>query len=130
MSEEIKFRFFVPGHGMAFGAIDDLLNHKILITSDGVGKVSGTDSMLKVMRYTGLKDKNGKEVYEGDIITVNIWFGEIKSQSDLPVIFKEGKFGYELYSGSGSYQVMDLLDENEYVEYVVGNIYENPELLK
>lgn len=77
-------------------------------------------------QFTGLTDKNGKEIYEGDICKIQMWFGEIWSYCNFPIIFREGCFGYELYEGTGTYQLMSL-DGNE---EVTGNIHANPELLE
>jgi uncharacterized phage protein (TIGR01671 family) len=70
-----------------------------------------------LMQYTGLKDKNGKEIYEGDIL-------ELKNAkiSFIPrVIFvmawDDTRTGWTLYSPKDEFEV-------------IGNIYENPELLK
>ena len=79
-----------------------------------------------LMQYTGLKDKNGKEVYEGDVI---------RQSSDLCIIEScVGGFDcqmlVELKNGGtlrGSVYNFSFLSE-KYCE-IIGNIYENPELL-
>lgn len=68
--------------------------------------------------YTGLKDKNGKEIYEGDILF------ESFREEYLKVVFENGSFRAEADGYS-----LDLEDYDDICE-VVGNIYENPELME
>lgn len=78
-----------------------------------------------LMQYTGLKDKNGKEIYEGDII--QLWKDKIKAYK-VEIKWNDHYLGYEPWC-----QYIDGLDSPEQWGYemeVIGNIYENPELLK
>lgn len=71
---------------------------------------------LELMQFTGLKDKNGKEIYEGDIIQNNA----LKEQDKTWVIeFDRGCFG----SHKMALRAMINME-------IIGNIYENPELLE
>ena len=72
-----------------------------------------------LMQYTGLKDKNEKEIYEGDIVIVD------QKETPAEVIFENGCFYTPI--GISRYRLGGWYKEN--LE-VVGNIYENPELLE
>lgn len=78
-------------------------------------------------QYTGLHDKNGKEIYEGDIVKVN---DEIIAE----VIWENDYLGYFLYVNEEN--SIDSFENGEQPLYdywgsieVIGNIYDNPELL-
>ena len=65
--------------------------------------------------YTGLKDKNGKEIYEGDILVLKFQNGDICCNDFVLRNFIEDSYA--------------LLGD-KYIKEIIGNIYENPELLK
>ena len=71
-------------------------------------------------QFTGLHDKNGKEIYEGDLIKYG-------SDAPLEVIYRESCFCYNQKSRYISrLQIFDNINKIE----VIGNIHENPELLE
>lgn len=101
--------YFLEGGGLV-GADD--------IAIDGIVFDKKRDAIL--MQFTGLKDKNDKPIYEGDILVWHNQTGEPDSDIE-PVRFEGGCFG----CGNDLLGELDL-DSIE----VIGNIYENPELLE
>lgn len=84
---------------------------------------------ITLMQYTGLKDKNGKEIYEGDIVTykrsVGNWTGKFMTTTHK-IIFTEEVNAFVMEYGS-SY--IKLRKHWGYEYEVIGNIFENTELL-
>lgn len=86
-------------------------------------------------QYTGLKDKNGAEIYEGDRLKSSEPLGEYQSDYAMRgigiVLWNESKAGYVLkWVDSRDGEHFPLLSDmiNRYNE-IIGNIHENPELL-
>lgn len=77
-------------------------------------------------QYTGLKDKNGKEIYEGDIIVEKIKRAH-KIGERLVVCFEEFEWRGKNVNEAGT--SLSLLSEYHIIE-VIGNIHDNPELIK
>ena len=78
---------------------------------------------FEVMQYTGLKDKNGKEIYEGDILNYDNGIGVMGT-----VIWYGDGFAMKVL-GAGMASNKTLYNSLEDIE-VIGNIHENLELLK
>ena len=72
-----------------------------------------------LMQYTGLKDKNGKEIYEGDIV---------RDQDGNLYQVKYAKYYIYPFGAIFPHRPKEIV--NEYECEVIGNIYENPELLE
>lgn len=115
---EIKFRAWTgkrmmePSRNMVIDSYDGSVNW-----SFGGNQPEPMDCVL--LQYTGLKDKNGKEIYEGDIIRAQ--FPETQTTTG------EARMVVEDICSSYASLRDAILDERD-VE-VIGNIYENPELL-
>lgn len=146
MNREIKFR--------AWDRKGKKLYPFITIYAQDFGHVqvseSGEDKVLErgeydLMQFTGLKDKNRKEIYEGDLVKIGY------EDAILPVEFRAGMFGVEIMEPSTNEdgteyfeRFVGLSDEIVQIKYepdekfgvkealaieVIGNIYENLELL-
>ena len=84
---------------------------------------------VNLMQSTGLYDKNGKEIFEGDIVQ----FEDYYIESDLPYInmgIVEWSQGQFTITNRASVEMEDLFDEEFLDSTIIGNIYENPELLQ
>lgn len=105
---EIKFRVWWEDRKMFYGDLD--LNNLI---------PKNKNEIYELMQFTGLKDKKGEEIYEGDIMYV-------AGTGNVEIRFIYGCFGYT--DNCNFYALFD--DAEGDVEEVIGNIYENPELLE
>ena len=91
-----------------------------------------------VGQYTGLTDKNGRKIFEGDIVCIRYRTGEICCSGDVQ--FSHGVYGAEwlgtkknksMVGGWGQLHNLRRFDDDIINDIeVIGNIYDNPELLK
>ena len=89
----------------------------------------GGEGYLVLMQYTGLKDKNGKAIYEGDILETEPQKKIIGRGFRTAVDYRNGMFCFNpLENRDINRHALCLL--MDYEPEIIGNIYENPELLK
>ena len=124
-----KFRAWLKKEQKMDNEIDHIswLEDELYCIGDGITYMVLAEDLV-LMQSTGLKDKNGKEIFEGDILAVEADDGVIISKvswDDEHALFviKTKKFNEEA-------ALAELVDDNSYPFEVIGNIYENPELLE
>ena len=135
MSREIKFRVLIynkiyyqdkyEAYGDNLSSID-ICKETITITSfynyENVYRFE--DEKVKLMQYTGLKDKNGKEIYEGDIL----FFRD--ENMKYVVVWQDAAFIIKSIEIRKYSEKMYWIDDVEICCEIVGNIYENKNLLE
>lgn len=123
---EIKFRAWLKEHKTMVNVAEIDINHQLIYHygfDDFEGNFENFNS-IELLQYTDLKDKNGKEIYEGDILFEIESFGK----RYYKVIFENGSFRaeFEIDFEEHSFDLIDIVAQGC---EIIGNIYENPELL-
>ncbi|HHV8263118.1 TPA: YopX family protein [Streptococcus pneumoniae] len=119
----VKCMFFQDSEIEEFELNDTLRNDYIIAYPDEI----------ELMQSTGLKDKNGKEIFEGDIVRTTRFLGRADEiggfyeyEKDYVGVVKVLEGSWVIDTGSVAVRLWSEIDESE----VLGNIYENLEFLE
>ncbi len=126
---EIKFRAW-NGFKMYKPLLLEQNEERLFVQTGSKGIFRGDTNKQILSQFTGLQDENGKDIYEGDILEV------LAPYMDKPERYKvewRGEYSYPAFDLDGFESEMNGLSEvietGDYNYKVIGNIFENPELL-
>lgn len=103
--------------------------HLAEVNSNGKGDHKRWHSSVELMQSTGLKDKNGVEIYEGDIVELKYPYDKrIKTKRSIVWDRYKACFGISMKETTERYELYRITAENYLA--VIGNVHQNPELLE
>lgn len=104
------------------------LEDELYCIGDGITYMVSAEDLV-LMQSTGLKDKNGKEIFDGDVFEIEDE-GEVLGNVKLTWDKERAVFMIEGISVDVIVPFHEIVSDEDYSYRVVGNIYENPELLE
>ena len=121
MNREIKFEYGFTNHAPIRMKINEIEAFYNMSYELSMGEIKYR------RQFTGLHDINGVEIYEGDIVLISKDERYVlDTEKTMQVVFKRGAF----YGKSSHHSVGTLISSNLLRTKVIGNIHQNPELLK
>jgi uncharacterized phage protein (TIGR01671 family) len=122
MMREIKFRAF-----------NTIVSRMQYFNLQDIEKQKGSIQwhILKIMQYTGLKDREGKEIYEGDIVKFkhNV-YDSIEGKNFIETLIFKQPVIYDKEKAQFTFKYQERYKIKLKYTEIIGNIYDNPELLK
>ena len=126
MEDRFKFRFLVTYFDDDTNENKTVMQYSYDLDYEVLGSyLFYNDEDVVIQQCTGLKDKNGKLIYEGDIITTSEY--NICKENDKYKVFWHSEYCQFLFESINDGYCIDFMDM--YKPEIIGNIYENPELL-
>lgn len=126
---EIKFRAWDRfAKEMVFAKTIDFGTNgaECAVDNDGINGELGSEWLLE--QFTGLHDKKGKEIYEGDIVKLHVVV--LSPDDKIGYIEYRPEFGYCINFGKSIARQEYWAANDKHTIEVIGNIHENPELLE
>jgi uncharacterized phage protein (TIGR01671 family) len=105
----------------------DLIEPNKSVVDLNASRVQRKQSDVILMQSTGLLDKNGQEIFEGDIVRISMRIGRRTTTSIGAVEFDKFEVCFRIRNELGGHYV--TMFHTRYFE-VIGNVYQNPELLE
>lgn len=110
---ELKFRALDPKEGWYYFTLQEVMT----------GKKNFTDEDWTVVEFTGLKDKHGKDIFEGDIIESGV--------NRFEIIYNKNRFEADTFYRGVQDDPSCIFSEDAHERYeIIGNIHENKNLLE
>lgn len=127
-----KFRAYDSGSLSRMYQPDEVMvgNGNIwIIDEDSVAGEWIVNNDIHLMQSTNLHDKNGQEIFEGDIIDIEV------DDTETPInarVFQNSKIGilmFHVFEDNEDVPMVELLEDNSVAFEIIGNIYDNKDLL-
>lgn len=121
----IKFRAWIKTGTETYDYVKPMTIQQMIHSKESTFSLEQLNDLVDFEQFTGLKDVNGKEIYEGDIL---------KTKAGLIQIVEQGILASDRENIISGFYANNLSDDKphtpSYDDEVIGNVHENPELLE
>lgn len=125
MNDRFLFRAFYEGRFIYKNLIDA---NYYTYDNKCIGLANTLPNSLKWEQCTGLPDKNGKLIYEGDIVRWSLCRGDGDICENYQIIWRDNCAAFGCLKSNGD--ILDMFSQPELKAKVIGNVHENPDLLE